>query len=345
MWDYIMVPFGYIMKFGYDLFDNYAFALFFYALVTKVLLFPLSMKQQKSSLAMVRMRPYQDQLMKKYGHNKQKYQEELMRLYEREGYSPMSGCLPTLIQLPIIMLIYNIVRRPLSFILQLKPADIKELAAKVVTNTEKGVFKGIGENFERFENYELQLTSELQKSGDIKLNTDFLGIDLNDIPSQFMQKGVVWWIILIPIVAGVTSWLVSFISQRLNKLTQPQQEGGGCSMKYMNIVMPLFSAWLSYTFSASLGIYWIASNLLAIVQTLILHKMYDPAKVLAEVEQKMVREKEKEKEKRRLAAEKRAQGYNKNSKKKRAINAQYTEVTKKDDGGNDDGVIDTEKEN
>ena len=111
------------------------------------------------------------------------------------------------------------------------------------------------------------------------------------------------------------------------------------SMKMMTYAMPIISAFISYTYSAGLGVYWIASNIVAIAQTFILHKMYDPNKVLAEVEAKIAREKEAEKEKRRQAAERRALGNNKNSKKKRAMNAQYTEVN------DDDGVIDTEKEN
>ena len=107
-------------------------------------------------------------------------------------------------------------------------------------------------------------------------------------------------------------------------------------MKMMNFAMPLLSAWMSYTFTSGLGLYWIASNVVTIAQTLVLHKIYDPKKVLDEVEEKMAREKAAEKEKRRLAAEKRAMSNNKNSKKKRAMTVNYTEV---------DGVSDTEKEN
>ena len=337
LWDYIMIPFGYIMKFGYDFLGNYGLALFLYALVTKVLLFPLSMKQQKSQLGMVRMRPYQDMLMKKYGNNKQKYQEELMRLYEREGYSPMSSCLPTLIQLPIIMLIYNIVRRPLSFVVGWDMTKLKEMAQPIVeANAE--AFKNIATKADplgNIKNFELQLLPYFQDTGAVDINTKFLGIDLTQVPSQFKTVG--WMILLIPVVAGATSWLVSFVSQKLNSATTDPQSAK--SMRTMNIVMPLLSAWMSYTFTAGLGIYWIASNILAIGQSFILHKMYDPKKVLEEVEQKLAREKEAEKEKRKAAAEKRALANNKNSKKKRAMNAQLTQPTE------DEGVTDTEKEN
>ena len=335
LWNFIMIPFGYIMKFGYDFLGNYGLALFLYALVTKILLFPLSMKQQKSQLGMVRMRPYQDALMKKYGNNKQKYQEELMRLYEREGYSPMSSCLPTLIQLPVIMLIYNIVRRPLSYVVGWNMAKLKEMAQPIV-DANPDAFKNIGENLQNIKNFELQLLPYFQESGTVDISTKFLGLDLTHTPNQFKTVG--WLILLIPVVAGATSWLVSFVSQKLNSATTDPQAAK--SMRTMNIVMPLLSAWMSYTFTAGLGIYWIASNILAIAQTFILHKMYDPKKVLAEVEEKIAKEKEAEKEKRRAAAEKRALSNNKNSKKKRAMNAQLTQPEE-----TDEGVTDTEKEN
>ncbi len=333
IWNYIMIPFGYIMRFCYELFNSYGIALFLYALITKIILFPLSMKQQKTQLNMLRLRPYQEQLMKKYGNNKQKYQEELMNLYQREGYSPMSSCLPTFIQLPIIMLIYTIVRRPLTYI---GGWSLRQIWPAMQPYIEKfpDLFKGA--TTENFTKYELQLFSCLSNDGAIDINSKFLGIfDLSLNPSQFLSEGN-FWLILIPILAGVTAYLTGWISQKLNPATAAADPQGASSMKMMNIVMPLISAWISYTYTSALGLYWIASNIVAIIQTVVLHYMYDPKKVLIEVEEKMKREKEAEKEKRRLAAERRAQSGSKNAKKKRAMNAQYTK---------NDGVIDTEKEN
>lgn len=335
IWSMIMVPFGYIMRFCYDLFNSYGVALFLYAIITRVILFPLSMKQQKGQLAMLRLRPYQDQLMKKYGNNKQKYQEELMNLYQREGYSPMSSCLPTFIQLPVIMLIYTIVRRPLTYVAGWSLKEIWPRMQPYITQFPD-LFKGV--TTENFTKYELQLMNCLSNDGLIDINTKFLGIfDLTKNPSEWLKGNGNFWLILIPILAGATAYLTGYISQKLNPNMSADPQSAS-SMKMMNFAMPLISAFISYTYSAGLGVYWIASNIVAIAQTFILHKIYDPKKVLAEVEEKIAREKEAEKEKRRLAAERRALGNNKNSKKKRAMNAQYTEVK-------DEGVIDTEKEN
>ncbi len=334
MWNIIMVPFGKIMQVCYELFNSYGIALFLYAIITRIILFPLSMKQQKGQLAMLRLRPYQEMLMKKYGNNKQKYQEELMNLYQREGYSPMSSCLPTFIQLPVIMLIYTIVRRPLTYIAGM---SLKEMWPAMQPYIAKfpDLFKGA--TTENFTKYELQLFSCLSEEGLIEINSKFLGVfDLTKIPWDAIREGS-YWLILIPIIAGLTSYLTSYISQKLNPNMSGDPQTAG-SMKMMNIAMPLISVFISFTYASGLGLYWIASNIVAIGQTFLLHKIYDPKKVLAEVEEKIAREKEADKEKRRQAAERRALGNNKNSKKKRAMNAQYTEVK-------DDGVIDTEKEN
>ena len=333
LWNVLVLPFGYIMRFCYNLFESYGIALILYAFITKVILLPLSMKQQKTQLNMVRLKPYQDELVKKYGHNKQKYQEELMKLYEREGYSPMSSCLPTFIQLPVIMLIYTIVRRPLTY---LTGMSLKEMGPKMLELLEKfpDVFKGL--TLENFHRYELQAFPYLAEG----FNTKFLGIfDLTVKPAEFLKDG--WfgesfWLILIPVLAGVTSYLVSFVSQKFGTSAATADAQAASSMKMMNIMMPLLSVWMSFTFTSALGFYWIASNIVAIAQVFLLNKIYDPKVVLKEVEDKMKREKEAEKEKRRLAAERRAMSNNKNSKKKRAMNAQSS-------APKDDGDIDTEK--
>lgn len=331
LWNYLVIPFGYIMRFCYGLFNSYGVALFLYAIITKVILLPLSIKQQKSQLSMLKLRPYQEELMRKYGGNKQRYQEELMALYQREGYSPMSSCLPTFIQLPVIMLIYTIVRRPLTY---LAGMSLPEIWSKMQPYLEGACKGATTENFTR---YELQLFSELSSNGAIGIDAKFLGIfDLAATPSQFLKGDGNFWLILIPILAGVTAWFTGWITQKLSPSMAAGDPQSASSMKMMNIAMPLLSAWISYTYTSALGLYWIASNIVAIGQTLLLNKMLNPEKVLKEIEDKLAAEKAAEKEKRRLAAEKRALGNSKNSKKKRAMNAQYAAQHK-------DSVIDTEE--
>ena len=305
IWDYLTVPFAWIMNNLYMLFNNYFLALIIYALIIKIVLFPMAMKQQKNSLQMARMRPMQDALQKKYGSNKEKYNQELQKLYQREGYNPMSSCLPLLIQLPLIFIIYSVVRHPLSFI-KFGELFSANAAQKVLdfANTLKlpETLMKDGKSILTLENvcdYELQIMGAADGAG-ISGNT-ILGINLSATPS-FTE---VSWLWVIPILAGVTGFLVSWLSQKLNGNMNDQQQGG-CSPKLMTYMMPLMSLYFCFIMPCSLGVYWIIGNILSIGQTFLLHRMYNPQKAIAEVEAKLNHEKEVKKAKRSAAAEKKA---------------------------------------
>lgn len=315
IWSYLIVPFAWIMQMAMKLLNNYALALIAYALITKIITFPFSMKQQKSSLAMVRLKPYQDELMKKYGSNKERYNMELQKLYEREGYNPMGSCLPMLVQLPLIFLIYSIVRHPITYVAEsaLFTADTAEkiwgMVQKIGIDNFGGrivdVFNKIANNsaaVTTVSNYELQIYNKASAAGLVNIPGDKLFglIDLSGTPSEHFWS----WMLLIPILSGATSLLLTVLQQKLNPTQQDAAAGGGA--KVMTYMMPLISVWFSYTLTCALGWYWIISNVLGIAQIYILNKMYDPKKVLAEVNEKIEREKQMKKEKRSAAAAKKA---------------------------------------
>ncbi len=322
MWSYLIVPFAWIMQQCMAFLNNYALALIAYAIITKVIIFPISMKQQKNQLNMVRMRPYQEALAKKYGNNREKYNMELQKLYQREGYNPMSSCLPLLIQLPLILLIYNIVRHPLTYVHfnELFTANAAERVyqlAQKLTNLPEAVTKVMakiadGGAVTAISDYELQIYSAASQSGQIEIPGDsILGLfSLSGTPSQDFWS----WMILIPILAGVTGFITSWVSQKLNSMTQDPNAAGNTKM--MTYMMPLISVFFCYTLNCALGWYWIITNVLSIAQTFILHKMYNPNKVLAEVEAKIQKEKDQKKEKRSAAAAKKAAAIAASKKKK-----------------------------
>ncbi len=322
LWSYFIVPFAWIMQQCMAFLNNYALALIAYAIITKLIIFPISMKQQKNQLNMVRMRPYQEALAKKYGNNREKYNMELQKLYQREGYNPMSSCMPLLIQLPLILLIYNIVRHPLTYVhfnelftanaaekvyqLAQKLNDLPQAVTKVMEKiADGGAVTAISD-------YELQIYSAASRAGEIKIPGDsILGLfSLSGTPSQDFWS----WMILIPILAGITGFITSWFSQKLNAMTQDPAAAGNTKM--MTYMMPLISVFFCYTLNCALGWYWIITNVLSIAQTYILHKMYDPKKVLAEVEEKMQKEKDQKKAKRSAAAAKKAAAIAASKKKK-----------------------------
>lgn len=355
IFSYLTVPFAFIMQVCYKLFNNYALALIGYALLAKIVLFPISMKQQKSQLKMVRLRPYQNELAKKYGNNKERYNQELQKLYQREGVNPMGSCLPLLIQLPLIYLIYNIVRHPLTYIyygvnftkdtakhvydLAIDSiASLNSTSAAEVTNkilTEKavnfendfsaGVEKALVSITESINNgaasygsisaHEMEIYAKGTEANLVNINGDtFFGLfSFSDTPSQ---GGLLSWMIIIPLLAAATGFLTSWFSQKLNASTQDPAMQGGCSGKTMLYMMPIISLFICWNFNCALGWYWIATNVLSMGQTYILHKMYNPNKALAEVEAKMQKEKEQKKQKRSAAASKKAAAIAASKKKK-----------------------------
>ena len=323
LWSYLIVPFAWIMQQCMALLNNYALALILYAVITKLVLFPLSMKQQKNQLNMVRMRPYQEALAKKYGNNREKYNMELQKLYQREGYNPMSSCTPMLIQLPLILLIYNIVRHPLTYVhfnelFTAKAADKVYALAQKLSNLPEAVTKVMEtiandpSKLSKISDYELQIYGAATKAELINIPGDtFFGMfSFSGTPSEDFWS----WMILIPILAGVTGFITSWFSQKLNAVTQDPATAGNTKM--MTYMMPLISVFFCYSLNCALGWYWIITNVLSIAQTYILHKMYDPNKVLAEVEEKIQKEKDQKKAKRSAAAAKKAAAIAASKKKK-----------------------------
>ena len=136
IWDTIINrPLGWIIEISYRFTHNYAIALFIFALVLQIVLFPLGIKQQKNSVKQASLRPKEMAIRKKYaGRNdkptQQKLNEEIMELYQRENFNPMGGCLPMLIQLPILFSLYNVVISPLKYICGFGAETIKNIQLK-----------------------------------------------------------------------------------------------------------------------------------------------------------------------------------------------------------------------
>ena len=121
------VPLGYIMWAMYQIVHNYGWAIILFTIVTKLLLLPLSIKQQKSNVKMQIIQPKAKEIQEKYKNNPQKMNEELQALYQRENYSMSAGCLPLLIQFPIIFGLLDVIYRPLTHLLHISDAAMTQV--------------------------------------------------------------------------------------------------------------------------------------------------------------------------------------------------------------------------
>ena len=125
MFDLIAIPLGWIMKGCYYVFKNYGIALLVFTLITKIIVFPLNIKQEKSMASMAMLKPKMDELEKKYGKNKQKLQEEQMALYSETGVNPMASCLPMLVMMLILFAMIPVIYGPLTYVSNLDKDDVK----------------------------------------------------------------------------------------------------------------------------------------------------------------------------------------------------------------------------
>ncbi len=125
MFDLIAIPLGWIMKGCYYVFKNYGIALLVFTLITKLIVFPLSVKQEKSMASIAMLKPKLDELEKKYGKNKQKLQEEQMALYSETGVNPMASCLPILVMMLILFAMIPVIYGPLTYVSSLDKDEVK----------------------------------------------------------------------------------------------------------------------------------------------------------------------------------------------------------------------------
>lgn len=319
----IGTPLGWVMWLCYQITKNYGISLLIFTLITRLLMFPITLKQQKSTAKMTMIRPQMDQIQKKYANNKEKLNEELMKLYQSEGYNPMSGCLPLLIQMPILFGLIDVIYRPLKHILRL-PAEIIDAAENIalemgLVQTLSGlnpaqlrVIQSVKEGASQW----LALGQEtLDKINSLNLN--FLGINLGLTPSYDMFGKIFSegfnLLLLVPILSGVSALATSLISMRQTAATTGDNPAGGAGMKGMMLMMPVFSFIIAFNVPAGVGLYWFYSNIVGLLQNMIVHKIYNPVEI-AEKAKKEFEEKQEKERLERIEAKKNAKKANKNGK-------------------------------
>lgn len=272
--DIIYVPLGWIIRICYELLPSYVFALLLFAVIIKVLMIPLSVRQHKNSLKQASLRPREAAIIKKYkGSNDknsmQKKQEEIQLLYQKENYSQFAGCLPMLIQLPLVVCIYNIVRSPLRYICGFSTEVVKKITDLAGTTDQISALDMMRADFSSYAALDESISS-LGSASELP-DFHFLGLNLAMTP-----KDGSGWLLLVPVL---TFLAVFFSSKLIRKMSykSPMMESQGAdtalSMKIMDFILPLISTYISFTVPSVIGIYWIYQNLLGVVQQLILVKV------------------------------------------------------------------------
>lgn len=307
-------PLGWLMWAMYQVVHSYGWAIILFTIVTKLLLIPLAIKQQKSTVKMQIIQPKMQEIQNKYKNNPQKMNEELQALYERENYSMTAGCLPMLIQFPIIFGLLDVIYRPLTHLLHISGeamTQVTEIATGLIGTAATGgyapeiaIMNSVKANPAAYAALGSDLISHIQS-----LDMNFLGLDLSVFPNQVIHFGLnaeamqslLNPIILIPLLSGGTALLMSLVTMR----NTPSAGGANASMNAMMLMMPLMSLWFTFMVPAGVGLYWTMSNVVAVGQSMVMNHFWNPK----EIAEKMKAEEEARKERERqekIEAKKRA---------------------------------------
>ena len=309
-------PLGFVLYWIYQMIPNYFVALLIFTVATRLVLFPLSIKNQKSQADRARLAPRLDRIQKKYSQDRQKMAQKQQELYEKEGVSMTGGCLPMLVQMLVLFSVIAVIYKPLTYIQRLPEAQINtciSVAVEDLKQDEDSNEKNIAAMGDKSYYREIHLLNCIKENPALRdtmiaalqeknqLSADEAANTLDTISKtgkQFIVLGVdllgtakvkdsnTWPLWIIAIVSGLTAFLSSMLSMHYSKATmsEEQKKQGGCSTNAMMYTMPLFSLFISFSVPGGVVIYWIFSNLLAMVQTAALNAMWNPAKIRAQAE-------------------------------------------------------------
>lgn len=267
--------FGQIMYGCYRIFHDYGISIIVFTVITKIILMPISVMVQKNSIKMVKMYPEMNRIKAKYFGSKDLISEEQYKLYQREKYHPMLDLLPVILQLVILMGVVDVIYRPISHLLHL-PKDL--IAA--LTDAYCGI---TGANPE-IASIQVQIVDSMQDPvcldayrkvvsedvlGQISgIDMHFLGINLGAVPSQ------VWGItIMIPLLAALSAWIMCIAQNKANVLQSEQGKANQITTLLISVGLSLY---LGFFVPAGVGVYWILSNLAAILTLFLLNICINP---------------------------------------------------------------------
>ena len=294
--------FGYLLNWLYEVFSNYGVAILIFSVILRVILIPITIKQQKSMKKSAKLQAEMSEIQKKYKNNPEKLNQETIELYKREKMSPFSGCLSSILQIIIIFSVFWLVSQPLTY---MKKID-KDLIEKYSNEMKESGYNANNSYIQiatidyaetKYQEIEKQLEQEdvehkeelKQKQDDynkLRLNMEFLGIDLSKVPTQSLNDWRVYVIPVLYVLTSIASIKITTATQKNkqkksivvsedgenNEEVDPteQMQQMSNSMMYM---MPVMSVMIAIVAPLGLALYWLMSNILMIIERLVINKI------------------------------------------------------------------------
>lgn len=280
--------FGYLLNFIYQLVNNYGIAIIIFCIVLKLIMLPLSIKQQRTMKKSAKLQDKMKQLQFKYKNDPEKLNQEVMKMYKEENMSPFSGCLSSIVQIIILLSVFYLVSSPLTYMKKVDSQEINSYKEKL--GQEQNISKG---------NYpEIQIIQVYGKDNEqVQLNMEFLGLDLSKVLTQSLNDWKVYIIPALYVISSIASLKITNATQKkmqnakkedsenviienneekaLKKDDEEDIDPMEQANKSMSLFMPIMSLSIAIIAPLGLALYWLINNILMIAERLVLNKFFD----------------------------------------------------------------------
>lgn len=290
MFEFFANIFGYLLQFLYTLVNNYGLAIILFTLIIKLLLLPLSIKQQKTMKKSSELQEKVKVMQFKYKNDPEKLNQEMMNLYKAENVSPFSGCLTSIVQMLLLLSIFYLVRSPLTFMEKIPQDNINTYIQQL--KDEGKAISNVYPEIDLIRETELlkekNPEDQFVEKTNVKMN--FLGLDLSKIPQQNMTDYTVYIIPVLYILSSFISIRITTAKQQKDKEDKKLKNIDGNTgkeikeennemdavmqtNKMMSWFVPIMSISIAFIAPLGLALYWLISNILMIAERLIIDKV------------------------------------------------------------------------
>jgi len=280
--------FGYLLNFLYNTFNNYGIAIIVFSVILRIILIPVTIFQQKSMKKSAELQEKMKEIQKKYKNNPEKLNQETMNLYKTEKVNPLSGCLSSILQIIIILSVFWLVSKPLTYMKKVPQDTINNYVTEI---------KEAGSSTSAYQEIDV-IKQKGQQDENVNINLDFFGIDLSMVPNANMKDLKVY---IIPVLYVLTSFLSMKLTNRqaktkkketlaiaeksqdskenIEKEEKDPAEEAAESMELMsnsmNYMFPIMAISISFVTPLGLALYWLVSNVLIMIERVIIDKVFD----------------------------------------------------------------------
>lgn len=279
--------FGYLLNALYMVFQNYGLAIIVFTIILRLLLLPITIKQQQTVQKSAKLQEQMKEIQEKYKNNQEKMNFEIMDLYKREKMNPFSGCLSGILQIFIILSVFFLVSSPLT--------HMKKVDESVIENYKQEIAQE-GNGKSAYPEIQI-IQKKAAEDENVFINMNFLGLDLSVVPTERLNDYRTYIIPGLYILSSIASIKMTTNMQAKNQKKKDEiivQDNGekkeeefdamAQMSKNMTIMMPIMSVSIAAIAPLGLALYWLVSNVLIIIERLVMNKIeqYKEAKANAE---------------------------------------------------------------